>query len=108
MNINYDDIITNANKRKDDLKRIESLINRSPDALEKARDVLAFVAELSAAYKNLDGEGRKLLPTKLHEYLEYSSSTVTAATTVISHRNSIGGSPITGLEPIAQYAHPGD
>lgn len=72
MDIDYALILETANRRKNALKQIETLIDKAPGILQEALNVRGYYANLEATWKVLDAEGRNLLPAKVVEALSTS------------------------------------
>jgi hypothetical protein len=65
MNINYQELITAVNKRKDALQEFERLVILAPDMAECLSSIAQFATELHAATEALDPEALKMLPVGL-------------------------------------------
>ena len=61
MNINYEDIITKANARKDALKAIEAEISEVHDMSESLKACLEYFVDLGKMTSALDAEGLQML-----------------------------------------------
>jgi len=75
MNINYEDIITKANTRKDALKQVEAMLADAPTMLERLEAVSKWFKELSLAYALLDSEGQLMIPEKMRMTLAFRNAT---------------------------------
>lgn len=62
MNINYDEIITKANTRKNQLQKLTELLKQQPEMLEALRNVREWSLMVSDCWAGIDEEGRSLLP----------------------------------------------
>jgi hypothetical protein len=61
MNINYDDIITKANARKNALKALEAKFTEVPLQARLMKEALQFFASLGPLLASLDAEGCDML-----------------------------------------------
>lgn len=69
MNINFDEIITKANERKDNLQRTVRMLERLPEQAAALNTALAFFGQMAVVLQKLDVEGKTLLGTSLGEPL---------------------------------------
>ena len=91
MNINYEDIITKANNRKDRLQQLVVLLESADCMNCDLLSVSDWLRELSNVYTNLDEEGRAMLPAKVKNTLNFISQTRTFLGRVISDNNGRNG-----------------
>ena len=97
MEINFEDIITKANARKEVLKQIMEVVESgAQDAFEAAMTVKAFQENMGRCYAKLDPEGRALLPASVRIFCDYGTNTHWIDGTL--YRVVNGGS--TGLEQL--------
>ena len=61
MNINYEDIITKAIARKEQLKAVTAKLEGLDEQAEKLFEALTYFAGMKPLYEALDGEGKLLL-----------------------------------------------
>ena len=61
MNINYDEIITKANERKDALKALSEALKDAQSQATKLHEALNYFAELLPLLQAIDPEGRNML-----------------------------------------------
>jgi hypothetical protein len=71
VNIDYARIIERANKRKDCLLELEEKFKRAGEMAWKAEEARDYAKELAEIYKNLDDEGRTLLPISVRNAMGY-------------------------------------
>lgn len=64
MKINYEDIITKANTRKEALQNMEKMINDLPDMVESFTACLDYFIELGKLETTLDSEGKVIFGDK--------------------------------------------
>lgn len=76
MNINYDEIITKANQRKERLQGLTERLKRQPEMLSKLQEVQQWATEVRDWHNVLDDEGRTLLPLRVRGSLASSATTV--------------------------------
>jgi len=69
MKINYDEIITKANKRKDTLQALVVLIEEAPAMMAHLTCMMQWANDLYPLYRELDGEGKAMLPSAYRETL---------------------------------------
>ena len=69
MNINFDEIITKANERKDQLQAVVRMLERVPEHAHALNKALAFFGGMASSIAALDAEGKTLLGTSLGEPL---------------------------------------
>ena len=62
MKIAYDDIITKANQRKEALKDFAERVEGLEVLIDYLEDAAVLAMELTASYKELDAEAKKMLP----------------------------------------------
>lgn len=75
MDIDYKAIIEKANKRKDILMEITDRLQSAPAKYDELQDIIQWLAELTALFKDLDGEGRTMLPAPVRYTLENGLNT---------------------------------
>lgn len=95
MNIDYAAIIAAAEKRKNALQEIEKLVQKAPHYANLAAIIGSYTAYLAKAYKDLDNEGKMLLPEDLRDGMATAGDISTIATKVRK-----------GLELTAKFAAP--
>ena len=61
MNINYDEIITKANQRKDALKALSEALKDVQSQATKLHEAMNYFAELLPLLQAIDPEGRNML-----------------------------------------------
>lgn len=61
MNINYDEIITKANQRKDALKALSGALKDVQSQATKLHEAMNYFAELLPLLQAIDPEGRNML-----------------------------------------------
>ena len=61
MNINYEDIITAANARKEGLKAVETQLTYLENIAIELEGALKYFVELRRLVESLDDEGKKML-----------------------------------------------
>lgn len=61
MNINYDEIITKANERKDALKTLSEALKDAQSQATKLHEALNYFAGLQPLLQAIDPEGRNML-----------------------------------------------
>lgn len=76
MKINYDEIITKANERKEKLQKLTELLREQPAQVNALLAILGWATEVHRVHASLDTEGRSLLPKDLQRALLYTSSVV--------------------------------
>ena len=91
MNINYEDIITKANNRKDRLQQLVVLLESADCMTCNLLAVSDWLRNIENVYTNLDEEGRAMLPAKVKNTLEYISQTRTYLGRVFSDNNGHNG-----------------
>lgn len=69
MKIDYDEIITKANERKEQLQALTTQLQDIEAQAVKLGEVLQYFSGLNSARNALDAEGRNLLPKTLDERL---------------------------------------
>lgn len=71
MKIAFEDIISAANTRKDNLLRLQDILNVSDvdEMYQKLTEVYAWASELKEAYDALDMEGRNMVPAQLRDQI---------------------------------------
>lgn len=69
MKINYDEIITKANERKEQLQALTTKLQDIEAQAVKLGEALQYFSELKSARDALDAEGQKLLPPSLSSRL---------------------------------------
>lgn len=67
MNINFEDIITKANDRKEALMKLQTILGRIDEVIEAMEFLADWHAEFHVAYKALDYEGKELIPEKMKQ-----------------------------------------
>ena len=72
MKIKYEDLITDANRRKDSLKKLEEVLAEVPHMTVLAHDLQAFALRYKNAVNKLDHDTRKILPAGLDKAMENS------------------------------------
>lgn len=70
MDIDYKAIIDKANKRKDVLMALTDSLQSAPAKYDELQDIIQWLAEATAVFKDLDGEGRAMLPPPVRYTLE--------------------------------------
>ena len=91
ININYEEIITKANERKERLQQLILLLNDAQDRYDELVEASDWLRELSNVYNKLDEEGRQMLPKSVKNTFEYITSTRTFLGYVISDNNGLNG-----------------
>ena len=76
MNINYDEIITKANQRKERLQELNARLEKQPEMLRKLQEVQQWATKVRDWHNALDDEGRTLLPLRVRDSLARSATTI--------------------------------
>jgi hypothetical protein len=86
MNIDYARIIERANYRKERLEAISALLNDASEKHLQLSDIIDWVIKVNQEYRDLDQEGRLLVPEAIRCALEYLPSS----------QNSLQGARVSG------------
>ena len=91
ININYEEIITKANERKERLQQLILLLNDAQDRYDELVEAFDWLCELLNVYNKLDEEGRLMLPKSVKNAFDFMTSTRTLLGRVISDNNGHNG-----------------
>ena len=91
MNINFEDVITKANKRKDDLVSLTTLLKEAPEMLSNLACIYAWVGAVRSVYDALDTEGRGMLPSGVQAALCSINSTRQSLADAIGDARAVRG-----------------
>ncbi len=76
MNIDYTAIIEKANQRKDCLLRLTDLLEQAKEMDDKLLDIMHWAKSVQTELRNLDAEGRSLLPKRVALALECNGNVI--------------------------------
>lgn len=90
MQINYVAIIEAANRRKEQLQKIEAFIQHAPRMMHQATDLAAYMHHAYRLYADLDTEGRAMLPPGVSQSLGALATRVSAINGAVRDANGNG------------------
>lgn len=97
MKINYDEIITKANERKEQLQALTTKLQDAEAQAAKLAEALQYFWDLELARRDLDAEGQELLPRSLGWRISCIGSRADALRKELCDMGESYGSSLSGL-----------